>query len=104
MSSPEEGTDRAKRNILWFRETGIKDVPLVGGKNASLGEMIRELTSEGINVPDGFSVTTEAFRRFVEAKHFEKRMVEILKDLDTSNPKNVAMKGKAIRDLFVKET
>lgn len=104
MSSPEEGTDRAKRNILWFRETGIKDVPLVGGKNASLGEMIRELTSEGINVPDGFSVTTEAFRRFVEANHFEKRMVEILKDLDTGNPRNVAQKGKAIRDLFVKET
>ena len=104
MSSPEEGTDRAKRNILWFRETGIKDVPLVGGKNASLGEMIRELTSEGINVPDGFSVTTEAFRRFVEANHFEKRMIEILKDLDTGNPKNVALKGKAIRDLFVKET
>ena len=104
MSSPEEGTDRAKRNILWFRETGIKDVPLVGGKNASLGEMIRELTSEGINVPDGFSVTTEAFRRFVAANHFEKRMIETLKDLDTSNPKNVAQRGKAIRDLFVKET
>jgi pyruvate,water dikinase len=104
MSSPEEGTDRAKRNILWFRETGIKDVPLVGGKNASLGEMIRELTSEGINVPDGFSVTTEAFRRFVEANHFEKRMIEILKDLDTGDPQNVARKGKAIRDLFVRET
>ena len=104
MSSPEEGTDRAKRNILWFRETGIKDVPLVGGKNASLGEMIRELTSEGINVPDGFSVTTEAFRRFVEANHFEKRMVDILKDLNTSDPQNVARKGKAIRDLFVRET
>jgi len=104
MSSPEEGTDRAKRNILWFRETGIKDVPLVGGKNASLGEMIRELTSEGINIPDGFSVTTEAFRRFVASNHFEKRMIEILKDLDTSNPKNVAQRGKSIRDLFVKET
>jgi pyruvate,water dikinase len=104
MSSPAEGTDRAKRNILWFRETGIKDVPLVGGKNASLGEMIRELTSEGINVPDGFSITTEAFRRFVATNHFEKRMVEILKDLDTRDPRNVAMKGKAIRELFMRET
>lgn len=101
MSSLQGGTDRAKQNILWFRETGIKDVSLVGGKNASLGEMIRELSAEGINVPDGFSITTEAFRRFVSENHLEKRIEDILKDLDTSNQANVAQKGKAVRNLFL---
>ena len=45
------------RQIVWFKDTGIEDVSLVGGKNASLGEMIRELRSEGIAIPDGFALT-----------------------------------------------
>jgi len=101
MKSTQEGTDRAKRNILWFDETGIKDVPLVGGKNASLGEMIRELQVKGISVPNGFSVTTEAFRRFVAANHLEEKMEKALKGLDTHNQEDVARKGKEVRELFL---
>jgi phosphoenolpyruvate synthase/pyruvate phosphate dikinase len=50
--------------IRWFEDIGIDDVPDVGGKNASLGEMYRELTPEGIRVPDGFAVTATAYRHF----------------------------------------
>ena len=53
------------RFIRWFDEIGIEDIPLVGGKNASLGEMYRELTPGGVKVPDGFAVTAEAYRHFL---------------------------------------
>ena len=49
------------RYIRWFEEIGIEDVPLVGGKNASLGEMYRDLTTQGVKIPDGFAVTAEAY-------------------------------------------
>ena len=48
--------------IRWFDEISIDDVPLVGGKNASLGEMYRELTPQGVKIPNGFAVTAEAYR------------------------------------------
>ena len=49
--------------VRWFEEIKIEDVPVVGGKNASLGEMYRELTSQGVNIPNGFAVTAEACNR-----------------------------------------
>ena len=49
--------------IRWFADITIADVPLVGGKNASLGEMVRELSSKGVKVPDGFAITAEAYRQ-----------------------------------------
>lgn len=52
--------------ILWFEEVGIADIPLVGGKNASLGEMIRQLKPKGVNVPNGFATSAYAFRHFIE--------------------------------------
>ena len=53
--------------ILWFEDISISDVPLVGGKNASLGEMVRELGKSGVRVPSGFATTAEAYRAFIEA-------------------------------------
>ena len=53
--------------IRWFEQIGIEDVPLVGGKNASLGEMIRELAPQGIKVPNGFAITAEAYWYFLRA-------------------------------------
>ena len=52
--------------VLWFEEVGIADIPLVGGKNASLGEMIQQLTPKGVNVPTGFATTAHAYRYFIE--------------------------------------
>ncbi|HDH16152.1 MAG TPA: hypothetical protein ENG90_06705, partial [Gammaproteobacteria bacterium] len=47
--------------IRWFEKLGIEDIPLVGGKNASLGEMYRELTPQGVKIPNGFAITADAY-------------------------------------------
>ena len=52
-------------SIRWFEEIGIEDIPLVGGKNASLGEMYRELAPQGVQVPNGFAITADAYREFL---------------------------------------
>ena len=57
---------KTKKFILWFDEISIEDVPLVGGKNASLGEMYRNLTKEGVKIPNGFAVTAYAYNYFLE--------------------------------------
>ena len=53
--------------IKWFNELGIEDVDLVGGKNASLGEMYQNLTQEGIRIPNGFAITAEAYRTILDS-------------------------------------
>jgi len=58
-------TSRSKKLILFFKELRNKDVPLVGGKNASLGEMYANLTKKGVKVPDGYAVTSTAYRYFL---------------------------------------
>ena len=57
---------KSKKNILWLKDISLKDVPLVGGKNASLGEMYRNLSKKEINVPDGFALTTRVYWRFLK--------------------------------------
>ena len=52
--------------IKWFKELGMKDVELVGGKNASLGEMYQNLTHEGIRIPNGFAITAEAYKYILD--------------------------------------
>ncbi|MBY0518154.1 MAG: hypothetical protein K2P81_14695 [Bacteriovoracaceae bacterium] len=56
-----------QKYILWFEDLSLKDVPRVGGKNASLGEMVRELRGKGVNVPNGFAITADAYRYFIKA-------------------------------------
>lgn len=56
-----------QRHVVWFEDIGMGDVPLVGGKNASLGEMVRTLESKGVRVPPGFATTADAYRSFVDA-------------------------------------
>ena len=60
-------------SIRWFEEIGIEDIPLVGGKNASLGEMYRELASQGVKVPNGFAITADAYREFLRGTKLERR-------------------------------
>ncbi|MEM2838947.1 MAG: phosphoenolpyruvate synthase [Thermoplasmata archaeon] len=101
MRANNEKMDRSKKYILWFEEIGINDIPLVGGKNASLGEMLRELSSKGIQVPNGFAITTQAFRRFIEANRLETRVQKALEGLDTKDADNLSSKGKEVRMLFM---
>ncbi|MDD5722167.1 MAG: phosphoenolpyruvate synthase [Syntrophales bacterium] len=89
-----------KKLVLWFNEIELDDIPQVGGKNASLGEMIRELTGEGVNIPDGFAVTADAYRYLLESSGIRDEMEHILSDLDTHDMHNLSKKGKKIRSLI----
>jgi len=88
-------TERSKKFILTFDEIGIEDVPLVGGKNASLGEMIRKVK---VPVPPGFAITAYAYRYFIEKSNLKKLIEDTLKDLDTHNMKQLAEVGEKIRN------
>jgi len=91
-----------KTFIKWFEELKIEDVPLVGGKNASLGEMIRALEEKGVSVPGGFAVTAYAYKYMIEKEGVDKRIKEILSDLDTHDVRNLAERGQKIRELIKK--
>ncbi|MFN3568528.1 MAG: PEP/pyruvate-binding domain-containing protein, partial [Caldimicrobium sp.] len=86
--------------ILWFDEIKYEDVPLVGGKNASLGEMYSRLTPKGINVPYGFAVTAEAYRYFIRENHLDEEIKKALKGLDTHNIEDLQKRGRLIRNLI----
>ena len=78
----------------------MKDLAQVGGKNASLGEMIRELTSKGVRIPDGYAVTAAAYRYLLESAGITSQIQKILSDLDTHDMKNLSERGKKIRSLI----
>lgn len=94
-------TPRSKKFVLWFNELGIKDVPLVGGKNASLGEMYRTLTQKGVRIPNGFAVTAASYFYFLKATGIKQEIKKILKDLDTSDMKNLAEHGEKVRQTIL---
>ena len=87
------------RYIRWFNEISIGDVPLVGGKNASLGEMYRELSPHGIKIPNGFAVTADAYRYLVEAGRKLPEMRKILREIDKSDLDAFAKMGHRLREL-----
>ena len=73
------------RFIRWFAEIGLADVSSVGGKNASLGEMVRELSPLGVRVPNGFAVTAEAYRHTLERAGVAAALHDTLAGLDVAN-------------------
>ncbi|MFM8359719.1 MAG: PEP/pyruvate-binding domain-containing protein, partial [Verrucomicrobiota bacterium] len=87
--------------VLWFREISLADVPTVGGKNASLGEMFRELTPQGIRVPDGFAVTAAAYRHFLGASGLDREIRHILADLDCRDLDNLRERGARVRQALL---
>jgi pyruvate,water dikinase len=86
--------------VKWFEEIGAKDVALVGGKNASLGEMIRNLDKKGVNVPSGFAITAEAYKYVVEKAGISPEIKDTLAGLDTHDMENLAERGETIRNLI----
>jgi len=88
--------------VRFFKELTIFDVPSVGGKNASLGEMYRKLSDKGINVPNGFATTAEAYRYFLESTGLKDKIKDTLKDLNTKDVRNLMKRGAAVRELILK--
>ncbi len=92
--------ERDKTFILWFDEIDMDDVALVGGKNASLGEMVKELKERDIRVPDGFAITAQAYRHVLDSAGAVDKIRDILSDLDTGDMENLSKKGRSIRRLI----
>src|SRR5688572_8591021 len=89
-------------NIRSFEELSINDIPLVGGKNASLGEMIQHLSKKGINVPGGFAITSSAYWDYIYANKLKVPIERLLNSLDRKNYSNLREVGSGIRDLILK--
>jgi pyruvate,water dikinase len=90
----------ANEYVAWLEDLGSGDVGRVGGKNASLGEMIRSLKDEGVRVPDGFATTADAYREYIEANDIGSQLRARLDELD-SGEKSLHQVGTAIRRLFL---
>lgn len=86
--------------ILELSQVGINDIETVGGKNASLGEMIQNLTSLGINIPNGFVVTVAAYREFLEYNHLESTISHIINSIDHGNIESLRRGGQQVRMLL----
>lgn len=95
----EDTSNKNEKSVLWFDELKIEDIPKVGGKNASLGEMYSSLKSKKINVPYGFATTSYAYNNFL--KSIKNEIKEILKDLNTKDIQNLQERGKRIRNLII---
>ncbi|HEU4999028.1 MAG TPA: phosphoenolpyruvate synthase [Lapillicoccus sp.] len=88
-------------NVKWFSSLGMADLEEVGGKNSSLGEMIGNLASAGVRVPDGFATTASAFRDFVLQEGLAERITGLMEGLDTDDVDALARVGKQVRQAIV---
>jgi pyruvate,water dikinase len=87
--------------IRWFEDIGIENVPLVGGKNASLGEMYCELSSEGVKIPNGFAITAEAYRNVVDSAGILDKLKEAMAGLDKADVADLCKRGREARHLIL---
>ena len=100
--------DKSKYYVLWFDEINKDDIPLVGGKNANLGEMFQNLShttseifpGEKIQVPYGFAITAYSYRYFIEKNNLDTKIHEALEGLNTSDIKSLEEAGRKVRDLI----
>jgi pyruvate,water dikinase len=90
-------TTVATEYVRWFDQVGIADVALVGGKNASLGEMYQALAPQGVRVPNGFATTADAYRHSLSESGLDEKIRQILADLDTSDIENLRERGARVR-------
>ena len=101
--------DKIQQFILWFEEISKDDIPLVGGKNANLGEMYSNLTQstselfpgEKIQVPYGFAVSAYSYNYFIEKNELDKKISDLLNNLNTGDLKMLEVVGGKIRDLII---
>ncbi|WP_275043792.1 PEP/pyruvate-binding domain-containing protein, partial [Serratia marcescens] len=89
------------RNVLWYNQLGMHDVDRVGGKNASLGEMITNLSDLGVAVPNGFATTAQAFNDFLEQSGVNQRIYQLLDQTDVDDVAQLAKAGAQIRQWVI---
>lgn len=89
------------RNVLWYNQLGMHDVERVGGKNASLGEMITNLSELGVSVPNGFATTAQAFNDFLNQSGINQRIYELLDRTDADDVSQLAKAGAQIRQWII---
>lgn len=92
------------RLVMWFDDITIDDIPLVGGKNASLGEMVRELGGRGVKVPGGFATTADAFRHSLREAKVDDFIRTTLAGLDTHDVADLSRRGHAVRQAVLSAT
>ncbi|EKT57380.1 phosphoenolpyruvate synthase [Providencia sneebia] len=88
-------------NVLWYNQLGMNDVDRVGGKNASLGEMITNLSDLGVSVPNGFATTAQAFNDFLEQSGVNQRIYDLLDNTDIDDVNQLAAAGEKIRQWII---
>ncbi|MCK4520590.1 phosphoenolpyruvate synthase [Candidatus Parcubacteria bacterium] len=93
---------KSEKYILWYKDISKDDVALVGGKNASLGEMFSQLTKKGINIPDGFVLTSKAYWYFLKANKIDKKIKEIFQKFNPKSIKSLQETGKMARQFISK--
>jgi pyruvate,water dikinase len=96
--------ETALRFVRWFDDIGMEDLPLVGGKNASLGEMQRQLRPQGINLAVGFAITAQAYWLFLRENGLDRKISELLQDLDASNVTELQQRGRQVRYAMLAST
>ena len=88
--------------IKFFNQIGIKDIPVVGGKNASLGEMYQNLANKGIQIPNGIATTSDAYFYFLKESGLDSKIREKINNIDTNNLRKLSKVSQEIRDLIIK--
>ncbi|NPA32182.1 MAG: pyruvate, water dikinase [Aquificae bacterium] len=92
--------DKSKALLLWLDEVTIEDIPIAGGKNASLGEMIRNLSPLGVKIPYGYVVTANAYYYFLDYNNLRDKIKKILEGLNTDDIKDLQKRGHEVRELI----
>jgi pyruvate,water dikinase len=95
------GEDVVQENVLWYEVLGMNDVDRVGGKNASLGEMISNLSNVGVQVPGGFATTSFAFNEFLEQSGINDKIYQLLDNLDVDDLAALSKSGETIRNWII---
>ncbi|MBD2111166.1 MULTISPECIES: phosphoenolpyruvate synthase [Cyanophyceae] len=95
---------RDQQLVLWLDQVRLEDVHLVGGKNASLGEMIQQLTPKGVRVPTGFATTSYAYRYFIEKTGLDAQLRQVLGGFDVNDVSELRRRGRKARSLILNAT
>jgi pyruvate, water dikinase len=91
-----------RKFTLWFDEIRIEDVPIVGGKNASLGEMYQDLAPQGVKIPNGFASTSDAYWHFLNSADILDKLKDAMSGLNKVDVNDLATRGKRARELILK--